>query len=381
MRNKVLTALCALAFVLPVPVRAQEAQPGDACTNIHRFKHVGGPENPGAGYLLVCDGSTWQRVTEWDTSTANLGVKQAAPKAPLHVGGEAIIGVTTGLACDADRKGGLRWSDAESTIEMCDGANWRKIAATAAATDCTPDAFSFIDLTGQSLNALILSDTVNITGIDPGCTVSVTGSGSPEISVNGGAWVGASPIDPGDSLQVRMISSGDVSTERIAAVTVGDTTDNWSVTTKAGQTRIFAAPSLIGGGIGGLAQADTHCQNRAGELGYGGTWKALLSDETTNAKDRVTITYPVVRAADSTVVDNSNIWDGNLQAQIHTTQFSEEWTGSDSTGNKIAGKTCSSWTSTGASGQYGNADGVGSDWFSLNSTSCGNSRLIFCVDQ
>lgn len=72
----------------------QETQPGDACTpaetDLHRT--VGGPENPGAGLLLVCDGTTWNRVYEYDNN-ANLGVKQSAPKAPLHVGGEASSGI------------------------------------------------------------------------------------------------------------------------------------------------------------------------------------------------------------------------------------------------------------------------------------------------
>ncbi len=46
-----------------------------------------------------------------------------------HVGGETIIGISTGLPCDTDRAGGLRWSSADLTFEMCDGTDWRKIVA------------------------------------------------------------------------------------------------------------------------------------------------------------------------------------------------------------------------------------------------------------
>ncbi|WP_437207063.1 hypothetical protein [Planctomicrobium sp. SH664] len=51
----------------------------------------------------------------------------------MHVGGEVIVGETTGLDCDADRKGGLRWNDTQQTIEMCDGVTWKWIAGSALA--------------------------------------------------------------------------------------------------------------------------------------------------------------------------------------------------------------------------------------------------------
>ena len=311
MRSRVLRVvvmLMALIVVTPTTAWSLETQPGSACTVANSFLHTGGPENPGAGLLLVCDGSTWLRVIEWDTN-GNLGIKKAAPKAPLHVGGEAIIGSTTGLACDTDRQGGirynsvstkmefcngstwelvgigvpvppagadaqiqfnsngslaassslvfssanrlgvltlspaaplhvsgeaivgntglvcdaaraggLRWSSVNSTIEMCNGVAWQKIVASAGGMDCTPNAFAFTDVIDQPLSTTITSNLLTITGIDPGCAVSVTGSGSPRVSINGGAWVNSVLINPGDSLQVRQISSGSPSTARVAAV-------------------------------------------------------------------------------------------------------------------------------------------------------------------
>lgn len=98
--------------------------------------------------------------------------------------------------------------------------------------DDTPAAFSFTDVTNQAVNALITSNTLTITGIGGNPTpVSVTGSGSPQISINGGAWTTSGTILAGQSLVVRLTSAGTSSTARSATVTVGNTSDTWSVTT------------------------------------------------------------------------------------------------------------------------------------------------------
>lgn len=131
MSSRFLLALLASLALLAAPqaARAQEAQPGDACAVANTLRMSGGPETTGKGFTMTCQGGVWVRIFESDTG-GNLGVKQAAPKAPLHVGGEAIIGATTGLACDADRTGGIRWSSANSTFEMCDGSAWKLLLAT-----------------------------------------------------------------------------------------------------------------------------------------------------------------------------------------------------------------------------------------------------------
>jgi hypothetical protein len=98
--------------------------------------------------------------------------------------------------------------------------------------DDTPDAFSFADVTGQPASTLITSNTLTITGIGPNPTaVSVTGTGSPQVSINGGAWTTSGTILPGQTLTVRLTSAGTSSTTRSATVTVGNSSDTWSVTT------------------------------------------------------------------------------------------------------------------------------------------------------
>src|SRR5574337_562894 len=242
MRNRLLPLVLALlVLAAPFAAQAQETQPGDACTVANQFVHVGGPENPGAGLLLVCDGSNWRRVEEWDTS-ANLGVKQAAPKAPLHVGGEAIIGPTTGLACDANREGGLRWSSVNATFEMCDGSSWKKIAASAC--DNAPAFPVFTDQTMLATSTLVTSNIVSITGMDAGCsaTVGVSGSGGPEYRICTDSsclvvlqnWTAGNTSQDmqGKYMQLRATTSASAGTQFTITASIGATTANWNITTQ-----------------------------------------------------------------------------------------------------------------------------------------------------
>lgn len=101
------------------------------------------------------------------------------------------------------------------------------------ACDTTPNAFTFTDVTGQALSTLITSNTVTIGGINTGTAVSVSGSGSPKISINGGAWVTSGTITNGQTLRVQLTSSASFSAALSATVNVGGVTDAWSVTTRA----------------------------------------------------------------------------------------------------------------------------------------------------
>lgn len=103
---------------------------------------------------------------------------------------------------------------------------------TCISNDSTPNAFSFNNVTGAAKNATITPSpaSVTISGIAGSVPVSVTGTGTPLISVNGGSWVASGFITNGQTLAVQL-TSGAASTTRTAAITVGDTTVNWSVTT------------------------------------------------------------------------------------------------------------------------------------------------------
>lgn len=99
--------------------------------------------------------------------------------------------------------------------------------------DTTPDAFSFNDVTSVLFSTMTTPTpaTVTISGIGASTPVSVTGQGSPQISINGGGWVSWGNITNGQTLAVRLTSSSTASTVHTATISVGGVTDSWTVTT------------------------------------------------------------------------------------------------------------------------------------------------------
>ena len=144
---------------------------------------------------------------------------------------------------------------------------------------------SFTDLTGQSLSAIVASNTptITFTGCAGTYLVTVTGAATAQVSINGGAWVTSGAISSGQTLQMRLTSSGTANTMLTATVTVGSTSTNWHVTTRLGSLKIFVTNGTWTGNLGGLSTADANCQAAAGAAGYAGTYKAIMSDELTNA--------------------------------------------------------------------------------------------------
>lgn len=116
--------------------------------------------------------------------------------------------------------------------------------------DDTPDAFVFTDVTNQPLGTVIVSNIVQVTGIGPNpVAVGITG-GAFRICGTGDATCAGAPvqdwgsanqtISDGEYLQLRLTSSGAVSTLASATVTVGTASDQWDVTTG---TDLCSAPS------------------------------------------------------------------------------------------------------------------------------------------
>lgn len=107
--------------------------------------------------------------------------------------------------------------------------------STTAAQDTTPDNFvNFTSQTGVSTSSLCTSNIQTITGITGNVSVSVSGDGSPEISVAGGAFSSsATTISNGQTIQVRLTSSASTSTTHTATVTIGTVARTFSATTHA----------------------------------------------------------------------------------------------------------------------------------------------------
>lgn len=89
--------------------------------------------------------------------------------------------------------------------------------------------FTFTDQTGVPLGIQRVSNIVTITGTNVPVPVTVTGG---EYRINSGAWrISGGMIENYDTLQLRTVSSNSSITTIDVLVSVGTTTDTWSVTT------------------------------------------------------------------------------------------------------------------------------------------------------
>lgn len=163
----------------------------------------------------------------------------------------------------------------------------------------------------------------------------------------------------------------------------------------AQQSRVFVAPGVSTGDLGGLSGADAICTRNAiaAKLG-GGPWVAWLSTSTVDARDRLTPgSGPFVRAADTgTVIANdiADLTDGTLQNAILLAAdgglplFPDTWTGTGSDGTEATtSNTCNDWTSSSGSlwGEAGANDHTGISWTDYGSGGCANTNQnLYCFE-
>jgi hypothetical protein len=161
--------------------------------------------------------------------------------------------------------------------------------------------------------------------------------------------------------------------------------------TSAGK-KVFPT-SLANGNLGGLAGADTLCQNRASTAGLANAsnFKAWLSDDTTNAKDRIATNGPWVRLDGVKVADNRNdLVHSALFTAINVTDTGGYlggylvWTGTAADGLKGANN-CNNWTSGTSSfkGDGGNASMANGGWtFYWSANDCNfDSGYLYCFED
>ncbi|GAB6906288.1 exported hypothetical protein [Desulfosarcina cetonica] len=275
----VLMALCPVTTAL-----AQEAAPGDACSTEDVTLMAGGVEASGVGYYMVCQGGVWVRIFETDTN-GYLGVGQANPAAPLHVGGEAIIGTTTGLGCSATTEGAIRYNATDNNIEVCDGNAWAQIRASAC--DNAPAFLAFPTLSAQSTSTLVTSDILQVSGMDSGCTtnVSVSGDGSPEYRTCSDAscssvlqsWTDENnTLDiQGNYIQLRTTTSASTDTVYTVTLVTGPTSQDWTVSTGLSECGAIGSLCADGTVYAGLTGSDPFYVTRCDA---GQTWGGSSCD-------------------------------------------------------------------------------------------------------
>lgn len=157
--------------------------------------------------------------------------------------------------------------------------------------------------------------------------------------------------------------------------------------------RIFVTSSGSSGALGGLAGADSRCQQAANNASLGGTWKAWLSSSTTSAASRLTHSSVPYRRLDGVVVANdwTELTSGVLANSILHDEFGavqtqyQTWTGTASDGSSWTCTLCNCLDWTSGSDVYNG--GIGRDsssnslWTQFQGVGCSSAIQLYCLEQ
>ena len=102
-------------------------------------------------------------------------------------------------------------------------------------TDSTPDAFTFLDITGAVFGSTQTSNTIAVSGLSDGVFVSasISGDATSELQKNDNPWQTSSvSVQNGDTLTVRHTAAFSVNT----TLTVGGVSDTFTSTTVVSST-------------------------------------------------------------------------------------------------------------------------------------------------
>ncbi len=155
--------------------------------------------------------------------------------------------------------------------------------------------------------------------------------------------------------------------------------------------RVFVTNNSWTGNLGGLAGADQKCAQAATNAGLRGIWKAWISDDCKDAKERLYhSTFPYVRLDGVTIAKNwDDLTDGSLSSAIlvteygqNATDFSNVWTATDATGTAIPSQFyCGGWTTPSGRGGIGVWDHTDSGWTYYGAVSCDAPGRLYCFEQ
>jgi hypothetical protein len=155
-------------------------------------------------------------------------------------------------------------------------------------------------------------------------------------------------------------------------------------------TVLFVTSALHrpGASFFGLAGADAICAQTAAAAGLPGTFKAILSDTTANAVDRLSFDYPVT-TTNGDLIEATNLWSGagianRVRTELGALSVSWVWTGTRTDGT--AGVTdCRDWTYpfSMSRGTHANSGTTDSLWLGHDGVGglCDNRFALYCINS
>jgi len=230
------------------------------------------------------------------------------------------------------------------------------------------------------------------------------GSGTWSILSGSGGSFG-SPSSPGSLFSGNV---GETYTLRwTVANACGSSHDDVTVSFSAGgPRRVFMTSTTYNANLGGVAGANSKCQDRANAASLGGNWKAWISTSTSSPSTTFTqSSYPYVMTNGTQIASNWNdLTNGSISTTININEFGNvvpfngsgsfpscgSWLGgyfimhwsstkADGTYNPPSGSchtTCSDWTGTTGGGD------IWIQWNNRNTASCGDALYrLLCFEQ
>ena len=156
---------------------------------------------------------------------------------------------------------------------------------------------------------------------------------------------------------------------------------SWEVGDKG---TIFVSKNTWNGAMGGITGADEKCQVSAQYGGLSGTWKAIVSDSTTNARDRFPEIPYYNMKGELVASGQMDLFDGVINNRVYIDEYMNEysnygvWTGSDQNGIKTASN-CHNWGWVAENGTIGSTAYKSGEWLNLAKNVCSNGNKIYCV--
>lgn len=162
---------------------------------------------------------------------------------------------------------------------------------------------------------------------------------------------------------------------------------------------VFVTSKVYQGDFGGLLAADKECGDLATSknLGQAGTlWIAWLSDDTTNAGDRVDAEFTgwfILPNGDPVAQGKSGLTSGTLENPINEfesgiavppNEVQEVWTNTNPDGNRASDTNdCDGWKSKSSMKEstYGELQSTAEQWTNSSPESCNNSFRLYCLQN